>query len=165
MRTTDYGPYQVSRCPCGHPSCNDWHVSPVAALQGVKFTEGQAHAVARFLQAYDTAPGPNVVDARPIREILMDEIVSWRARSAYYPLPPYVEVPIAAGVVVRAYDEIEKLCAIAGAPDDAVRNLKSRLDARLNDVLAEMRPGYDDSIVGFNEAWDVMRKLFAEAAS
>lgn len=41
--------------------------------------------------------------------------------------------------------------------------IKNRLDLRLNDVLVEMEPGYDDSIVGFNEAWDVMRKVFTDA--
>lgn len=39
---------------------------------------------------------------------------------------------------------------------------KRRLDIRLNDYLCEMKPGYDDSIVGFNEAWDVVRKLFED---
>lgn len=40
--------------------------------------------------------------------------------------------------------------------------LKSSLDTRLNDILCEMKPDYDDSIVGFNEAWDAMRKFFKE---
>ena len=43
------------------------------------------------------------------------------------------------------------------APEE-LKALRSRLDGRLNDWLCEMKPGYDDSIVGFNEAWDVMRK-------
>ena len=38
--------------------------------------------------------------------------------------------------------------------------IKDALDFRLNDYLCEMREGYDDSIVGFNEAWDVVRKYF-----
>lgn len=42
--------------------------------------------------------------------------------------------------------------------------MKEGLDTRLNNVLCEMKEGYDDSIVGFNEAWDVMRKAFAETA-
>lgn len=41
--------YRASRCPCGHRVCKDWHVEPVAALQGVKFTEKQAKAVASLL--------------------------------------------------------------------------------------------------------------------
>jgi hypothetical protein len=37
-----------------------------------------------------------------------------------------------------------------------------RVSASLNDALCEMKPGYDDSIVGFNEAWDVMRAIFKD---
>lgn len=45
---------------------------------------------------------------------------------------------------------------------EQLRALKPALDSRMNDYLCEMQEGYDDSIVGFNEAWDVMRKFFAE---
>jgi hypothetical protein len=41
-----------------------------------------------------------------------------------------------------------------------LREIRSKLSDDLNNVLCEMKPGYDDSIVGFNEAWDVMRKVF-----
>lgn len=41
--------------------------------------------------------------------------------------------------------------------------MKERLDLILNNSLCEMKPNYDDSITGFNEAWDIMRKSFAEA--
>jgi hypothetical protein len=41
-----------------------------------------------------------------------------------------------------------------------LRNLKIALSERLNGHLVEMRPGFDDSITGFNEAWDVMGKFF-----
>lgn len=40
--------------------------------------------------------------------------------------------------------------------------LKEKLDTRLNDHLSEMKPNFDDSIAGFNEAWDIVRKLFIE---
>ncbi len=40
--------------------------------------------------------------------------------------------------------------------------LKSTIDLRLNNYLCEMKPGYDDSIVGFNEAWDIISKVFEE---
>lgn len=46
-------PRRVSRCRCGHRACNDWHVSPEAALQGVKFTYLQAVAVAAVLDTLD----------------------------------------------------------------------------------------------------------------
>jgi hypothetical protein len=42
--------------------------------------------------------------------------------------------------------------------------LKLRIDTRLNDCLCEMKPNYDDSVTGFNEAWDVVRKVFADTA-
>lgn len=41
--------------------------------------------------------------------------------------------------------------------------MKERLDLILNNYLCEMKEGYDDSVVGFNEAWDVMRKTLADA--
>ena len=44
----------------------------------------------------------------------------------------------------------------------AIARLKDRIDGRLNDYLCEMKPDYDDSITGFNEAWDIVRKAFAE---
>ena len=37
--------------------------------------------------------------------------------------------------------------------------IKDQIDTRLNDCLCEMKPGYDDSVVGFNEAWDIVRKV------
>jgi len=48
--------------------------------------------------------------------------------------------------------------------NNALARMKERLDLRLNNCLCEMKPDYDDSIVGFNEAWDIIRKTFAEAA-
>lgn len=43
---------------------------------------------------------------------------------------------------------------------EATDTLKNRIDASLNAYLCEMKPDMDDSITGFNEAWDVVRKLF-----
>jgi hypothetical protein len=34
--------YRASKCPCGDPICQAWHVDPVASIRGVKFTERQA---------------------------------------------------------------------------------------------------------------------------
>jgi hypothetical protein len=42
--------------------------------------------------------------------------------------------------------------------------LKERIDIRLNNRLCEMKPNEDDSIVGFNEAWDIVRQVFASAS-
>lgn len=41
-------------------------------------------------------------------------------------------------------------------------SLVSTIGIRLNDHLLEMKPGYDDSIVGFNEAWDIVRQTLKE---
>lgn len=43
-----------------------------------------------------------------------------------------------------------------------LQRIADRIDYRMNDVLCEMKPNYDDSIVGFNEAWDIVRKFFKE---
>ncbi len=43
-----------------------------------------------------------------------------------------------------------------------LEQLKNRIDAILNDVLCDMKPGWDDSIEGFNTAWDVVRDIFKE---
>jgi hypothetical protein len=43
-----------------------------------------------------------------------------------------------------------------------LERIKVRIDTRLNDCLCEMKDGYDDSIVGFNEAWDIVRAVFQD---
>jgi hypothetical protein len=40
--------------------------------------------------------------------------------------------------------------------------LKNRIDTICNNVLCDMSPGWDDSIEGFNKAWDVVRDIFKE---
>jgi len=45
---------------------------------------------------------------------------------------------------------------------DELKMLKNAIDARMESYLVEMRPDYDDSVTGFNEAWDIVRKFFAE---
>lgn len=59
---------------------------------------------------------------------------------------------------VETAEEIERLQKV----EDLAKRLKHKIDSRLNDYLCEMKPDYDDSITGFNEAWDVVRKMFAE---
>lgn len=52
MQQADYehpGTYSAIRCPCGHNACRSWMVDPVAAVQGVSFSERQARAVAQLL--------------------------------------------------------------------------------------------------------------------
>jgi hypothetical protein len=48
---------------------------------------------------------------------------------------------------------------------EEIRVLKSSIDIRLNNRLIEMKPEWDDSITGFNEAWDIVRKAFADRAA
>jgi hypothetical protein len=40
--------------------------------------------------------------------------------------------------------------------------LKNRFDTIFNNILCDMKPGWDDSIEGFNKAWDVARDIFQE---
>lgn len=37
------------KCPCGHRACKAWMVAPQAAVQGVRFTQEEAEAVAKLL--------------------------------------------------------------------------------------------------------------------
>lgn len=41
-----------------------------------------------------------------------------------------------------------------------ILQIKNRIDSRLNDHLCEMNENEDDSITGFNKAWDLVRELF-----
>lgn len=43
-----------------------------------------------------------------------------------------------------------------------LEQLKARFDRILDNVLDEMRPGWDDSVVGFNKAWDIIRDIMNE---
>lgn len=46
----------------------------------------------------------------------------------------------------------------------ARKEAKRRIDFLLNEHLCCMEEGYDDSITGFNEAWDLVRKILSEDA-
>lgn len=52
----------------------------------------------------------------------------------------------------------------AGIRADEREKLRNRLDSHLNDFLCGMKEGWDDSVSGFNDAWDVVRKVFDAAA-
>lgn len=47
-------------------------------------------------------------------------------------------------------------------PGIDLERLKRRIDSRLNEYLCNMKEGYDDSITGFNEAWDIVRGIFRD---
>jgi hypothetical protein len=55
--------------------------------------------------------------------------------------------------VVKLADHLRELAVMREA-------LKRRLDIRMNNHLLEMKPDYDDSIVGFNQAQDIVDQLF-----
>jgi hypothetical protein len=40
--------------------------------------------------------------------------------------------------------------------------IQHRFNTIFNSALCEMKPGFDDSIEGFNEAWEIAREIFAE---
>lgn len=61
--------------------------------------------------------------------------------------------------MVQAREYVEGWCDGGEARADRI---KTRTDTRLNDYLCEMKPEYDDSIVGFNEAWDIVRAILKE---
>ncbi len=42
------------------------------------------------------------------------------------------------------------------------QDIKRRLDSRLADYLCDMKPDYDDSITGFNTAWNIMQDVFSD---
>ena len=46
-----------------------------------------------------------------------------------------------------------------------VQRLKNRIDTQLNNRLVDMKEGWDDSISGFNDAWDIVRKVLADEAA
>ena len=49
--------------------------------------------------------------------------------------------------------------ALRAAYAQGVEDFCRRADCHLNETLCEMKEGYDDSIVGFNAAWDIIRAL------
>lgn len=40
--------------------------------------------------------------------------------------------------------------------------IKNRFDTIFNNVLCDMKPGWDDSVEGFNKAWNIARDIFQE---
>lgn len=43
-----------------------------------------------------------------------------------------------------------------------LERISDRIYTRLNNALCEMKPNYDDSITGFNEAWAIISLFFEE---
>ena len=74
--------YYATKCPCGHSSCRNWFVAPVAAFQGVGFTKLQAEAVAELL---NTRPELGVREPRQPPALQADHT---RRQGASSPQPP-----------------------------------------------------------------------------
>jgi hypothetical protein len=53
--------YVARPCPCGHRACKSWFVHPIAAVQGVHFTEEQARLVVSVLNATETTRADTVL--------------------------------------------------------------------------------------------------------
>jgi hypothetical protein len=85
----------------------------------------------------------------------LDEVIG-RLTAAALQLAPSDDQIIADHV----RDSVAMLLKVRHKLRERAADLRNRLDSRLNDHLCEMKGGYDDSIVGFNKAWDVMRKCF-----
>lgn len=72
--------------------------------------------------------------------------------------------PLIAIGVERAPDNPQPPDAAARWPELwSLERLKAIIDSRMNDYLCDMKLDHDDSIVGFNEAWDIVRAAFDEA--
>jgi hypothetical protein len=101
----------------------------------------------------------------------MNEMVERVARAIYDTMPVgergWDDAPAYTATRCR---EIAR-AAIAAAPLEqaerearaaALEDIERRVSNRLNNHLVEMKEGYDDSIVGFNEAWDIWRGVYNE---
>ena len=62
-------------------------------------------------------------------------------------------------------DSVAMLLMYRHKQQELATAFRNQLDTRLNNYLCEMKPDHDDSITGFNEAWDVMRKAFDDELS
>jgi hypothetical protein len=67
---------------------------------------------------------------------------------------------LGAEVAALQSSPLVEAAAVDGEP--VAKRLKRRIDYRLNDVLCEMKPEHDDSITGFNEAWDIVSRILNE---
>ena len=56
----------------------------------------------------------------------------------------------------------QELATLLNPCRPTLERIKNRIDYRLNDYLCEMKPNYDDSIAGFNEAWGIVSAIFKE---
>ena len=86
---------------------------------------------------------------------LLDIVEDWVSGDRHYLYPNEKDTLVEAARLLRTP-------APEPQPAGEVERLKERIDLRLNNYLVEMKEGYDDSITGFNEAWDIVRAVFGE---
>lgn len=65
-------------------------------------------------------------------------------------------------ICLEAANEIERLRACS---TEEVQRLKNLIDTSLNNYLVDMKPDFDDSITGFNQAWGIVGAAFAGTLS
>ena len=87
--------------------------------------------------------------------------VADRLRYALERLYEECHKPFADEMALVIEDAIAAL-SVPGKAEGEAAGLKRRIDYRLNDALCEMKPEYDDSITGFNEAWDIVSRILNE---
>lgn len=100
-------------------------------------------------------PTEEMMDAgngsRHFRTVEENSRATYRAMLAAAPEPP------------ASYPDRDALLGeVKAGQQHALERLRVRLEIRLNDHLCEMKPDYDDSITGFNEACVIMNKLFSD---
>jgi len=62
--------------------------------------------------------------------------------------------------LVQFAGEVIRLRSLVDQMRKERNEFRARISHRLNDHLCQMTEGMDDSIVGFNEAWDIVRDAF-----
>jgi hypothetical protein len=93
----------------------------------------------------------------------LDEVVDWlAARAALPPLKDAITSAMTRPEPRNPRARIEALEAALRGRTKVLIQLKASIDTRINDLLCETKPNYDDSIVGINDAWDVVRKACDE---
>lgn len=102
-------PRKIEKCPCGHAACKDWHVSPEAAIQGVKFTEEQATQVGILLDMRDRESSKPTVSVGDVSQALVDALADNIGEGDVELFPPNAIVMIRADVLSIAIHEIEML--------------------------------------------------------
>jgi len=90
--------YSAVKCPCGHPVCKSWLVDPVAAVQGVHFTEAQAKFVAAVMNLAEIA-GDEIFST----EWMMNAVKTLAERKRGSPWRPIETAPHSAGLAESRY--------------------------------------------------------------